>query len=178
MKTGQAGLSPQGISLRLRVVKHSATLLLSLGLLSLLSAAQPPADVTILRGTGSAFALTDSGQVENILLVKLANHTDRIQQVTIVATDPPLIQVMATRDRIELKPGEATIEPIRVLAMPMTFHRGRADVMLRIIGDGMQIDRPCQLLGPRIVQQTLVTDIKPDSHADDEPGVAGMKLGL
>jgi cytochrome c oxidase accessory protein FixG len=138
---------PQRI-LRPRVIVYPLIILLLGGLLAFLIATRPTDDVTILRGLGRPFIVTESGDIENLLRLKITNRTDLPQHLTIAAIDPQGVKAIPTRTVIDLAPGEATVEPVRVLAPASMFNMGGGEVTLRIAGPGVNVERSCQILGP------------------------------
>ena len=146
----QAGMAGEPTRiLRPRVLVYGLIITLVAGLLTFLIATKSPADVTVLRNVGRPFVVTDNGQVENTMRVKITNRIDRAMPVTFSAVGRDDVRVVPANDRVEVKPGEAWTEPVQVIAPRDAFTRGALDVTLRVSGgDGMNIDRQCRLLGP------------------------------
>ena len=163
----QAGMTgePQRI-LRPRVVVYPLIILLLGGLLAFLIVTRPPAEVTILRGLGRPFIVTESGDIENLLRLKIINRTDLPQHLTIAAVDPPAVKAIPTRAVIDLAPGEVTVEPVRVLAPASMFNMGGGEVSLRIAGPGVNVERSCQILGPMFATGSNATPAPGESHEE------------
>ena len=135
--------------LRPRVVVYPAIMTLLVGLLVFLLSTRSPADVTVLRGLGRPFLLTDAGEVENVLRVKITNRTDAPQHFRIGVAGTAEARAISMDDVISIDPGQSCVEPVRVLAPPGRFATGYLDIVLRVTGEGgIQIDRPFRLLGP------------------------------
>lgn len=145
-QSAMAGEKPR--ILRPRLIIYPAIVAVLLGLIVFLIATHAPVDVTMLRGVGKPFVITDSGQIENVMRLKLTNRTDTRQELRISVPDRTDIRALATQDVIVLEPGQSWVEPVRVLAPPAEFSLGTLDVTLRVSGTGVRIDRPCRLLGP------------------------------
>jgi len=139
---------PQRI-LRPRVVIY---LVIVVGLLSLLSvfiATKKPVDVTLLRSLGRPYVMTDAGEVENVLRMKLTNRTDKPMRLRFSVVDQPAIRAVATQDVVDLKPSQTWTEPLQIIAPSGVFALGVLDVKIRVMTDeGVVIERPCRLLGP------------------------------
>jgi cytochrome c oxidase accessory protein FixG len=146
----QAGMAGEPTRiLRPRVLVYSLIITVVAGLLTFLLATKSPVDVPVLRNVGRPFVLTDRGEVENTMRVKITNRTDRAMPVTFAAVGRGDVRVVATNDRIDVKPGEAWTEPVQIIAPRGAFTLGALDVTIRVSGgERINIDRPCRLLGP------------------------------
>lgn len=134
---------------RARVIIYPAILALLVGLLAFLLVTKSPTDVTILRGLGRPFIVTEGGEVENLLRIKLTNRTDAPQRLKITALSPAGARVLGEDETVELPAQESAVEPVRVIVPPSAFKfGGGAELTLRLSGDGVQVDRSCQLVGP------------------------------
>lgn len=135
--------------LRPRVVIYLAIVVGLLSLLGYFIATKSPLDVTVLRSLGRPFVITDSGQIENTLRVKLTNRTEKPMRLTFDAIHHANVQVRATQEVVELPGSKVWTEPLVVTAPPGAFPLGWLDVTIRITGDdGLVIERPFRLLGP------------------------------
>jgi cytochrome c oxidase accessory protein FixG len=146
----QAGMAgePRRI-VRPRVVVYSLIVLAVGGLLTFFVATKSPADVTVLRNLGRPFVVTEEGEVENTLRVKITNRTDRSMPVAFSVVGRDDVRVVTTHERIEVKPTESWTEPLRVIAPRGQFAMGSLEVTIRVSGgEGVNIDRRCRLLGP------------------------------
>jgi cytochrome c oxidase accessory protein FixG len=163
----QAGMAgePQRI-LRPRVIVYPMIIALLGGLLTFLIVTRSPADVTILRGLGTPFIVTDSGEIENLLRVKITNRTDVPQRLAISVAEPAGVKAIPTRASIDLPPGEATVEPVRVLAPSSLFNMGGGEVTLRIAGNGVNVERSCQILGPMFTTPARAPAQPEESHEE------------
>jgi cytochrome c oxidase accessory protein FixG len=163
----QAGMAgePQQL-LRPRVIVYPLIILLLGGLLAFLIATRSPTDVTILRGLGTPFITTESGEIENLLRVKITNRTDVPQHLTVSAIDPAGVRAIPTRTAIDLAPGEATVEPVRVLAPASLLNMGGGEVTLKIAGLGVDVQRSCQILGPMFTTPSKSPPEPGESHEE------------
>jgi cytochrome c oxidase accessory protein FixG len=134
---------------RPRVVIYSVIVVGLLSLLGYLLATKPAADVTVLRGLGRPFFMTDAGLVDNPLRVKLTNRTDRALTLRFSVPGRTDVVVQGTQEAVTLAPGQVWTEPVQVLAPASAFTLGSADVTLRVSdGAGVNVDATCRLLGP------------------------------
>ena len=139
-----------GIAQRIFRPRVAIYCMVVLGLLSVLAfkiATKSSADVIVQRSLGLPFVMA-GGMVENDLRVKITNRGSREQMYTIGVADRPDIQVAPAVDTIRVAPGESVITPVRILVPPRAFVSGRLDVKIRVIGEGVIVDRECRLLGP------------------------------
>ena len=136
--------------LRPRVVIYSLIVLVVGGLLALLVATKSPADVTVLRSVGRPFVVTDAGEVENTMRLKITNRTDRLMPLTFAVVGRDDVRIVPTTgERIDVKPTESWTEPVRVIAPRSAFVMGALDVTIRVSdGRAVVIHRKCRLLGP------------------------------
>jgi len=134
--------------LRPRVAIYSALILGFMTLLTILLITKSATDVTLLRNLGRPFVLTDAGDVENTMRVKIVNRSDKPQHYRIV-TNLPEVRIVQTNEDLILKPGETLTEPVQIIAPPTLFKVGTLDVKLRVdVDSGDRIEKDCRLLGP------------------------------
>lgn len=135
---------------RPRLVIYPLLLTVSLGALATLIMTRSPVDVTVLRGQGLPFFVTDSGRVQNGLRVKVVNRTERqlVLTISIDQTREPVEFDMAGRELV-LKPGETVTQPVLITAPRSLFVAGRADARLVLQdNEGWKKEIACRLLGP------------------------------
>jgi cytochrome c oxidase accessory protein FixG len=135
---------------RARLLVYPLLLVAALGTLTGLVLTREPVDVTVLRGQGMPYFLTESGTVQNGLRIKLANRLDREMRLR--------IRVEKTRDPVEydtrdmvvtLAPGGIVTQPLLVTAPRSLFVAGRADATVMVSEDsGWERGFACRLLGP------------------------------
>ncbi|MEM6673549.1 MAG: cytochrome c oxidase accessory protein CcoG [Planctomycetota bacterium] len=135
--------------LRPRVAIYG-TLIAGLGALFItLLATKPQADVTMLRTLGKPYFVTDSGEIDNPMRVKLTNRTGETRTYTFEIVDPPGPRLFEVDQSLSLEPGETITEPVHVMVPPDAFVSGRLDVTLRISDDtGWSRDSSWLLFGP------------------------------
>ena len=139
---------PQRV-LRPRVVIYMVIVVGLLSLLTVFIATKEPVDVTLLRSLGRPYVMTEAGEVENVLRMKLTNRTDKPMRLRFGVVDQPAVRAVATQDVVELKPSQTWTEPLQIIAPQSAFTLGAMDVKIRVMtDDGVVIDRPCRLLGP------------------------------
>lgn len=134
---------------RPRVVIYALVISGLLSVLSFLLLTKSPLDMTLLRSLGRPFVITDSGEVENTLRIKLTNRTEKPMRLRFAAVDNPLLKVAATQDVVELAPSAQWTEPLLIIAPPTAFPAGILTARIRVTTeDGVSVDRECLLLGP------------------------------
>jgi cytochrome c oxidase accessory protein FixG len=136
--------------LRPRVVVYPALLLLVWGALAWALAHRPAADVTVLRGVGSPFAMVASGLVSNQIRVKIVNRTGTAQHYRIELAEPSSALRMIVPDAaLAVAPGRSTTATVFIVAPAEVFERGERPVRLRVSDDaGWSHEVPYRLLGP------------------------------
>ncbi|MFI5378231.1 MAG: cytochrome c oxidase accessory protein CcoG [Tepidisphaerales bacterium] len=148
--TSQAALAGEKTRIiRPRVAIYAVLVLGLLTFLTILLATKSPADVTLLRQTGSPFLIRPTGQVENIIVVKIANRLDEPQEYAISLLNQPKLSVETTDRVVRLAPGQLFQEPVHVLAPRDVFDDGEYPITVRVTTpDGHVVDRPFRMLGP------------------------------
>jgi cytochrome c oxidase accessory protein FixG len=136
--------------LRPRIVVYPALLLLVWGALGWALAHRPAADVTVLRGVGSPFAMLTSGLVSNQIRVKIVNRTGVTQHYRIeLAGGPSPLRMIAPDAETAVAPGRSTTATVFIVAPPDAFERGERPVRLRVSDDtGWTHEVTYRLLGP------------------------------
>lgn len=148
--TSQDAMSgqPQRI-LRPRVAIYLTIIVGLLSLLATLIATKSPLDVTMLRSLGRPFVITENGNVENTLRVKLTNRTDKPMRLSFGVVNHPEMTVSASWPVVEVAASQSWTEPLLIMAPPESFKVGSLNVIVRVFGEnGLIIDRKCRLLGP------------------------------
>ena len=135
---------------RARLVVYPVLLLAAVGTLVGLIATRSPVDVTVLRGQGMPFSVTEEGKVQNGLRVKLVNRLDRPVTLRIRVTGTREPVEFDTRDTVvRLEVGGVATQPVLVTAPRSLFVTGRADARIVVSDDtGWERDVACRLLGP------------------------------
>lgn len=135
---------------RARLLVYPLLLLASVGTLTGLVLTRAPVDVTVLRGQGMPYFITESGAVQNGLRVKLVNRLDREMslRIRIEQTREPV--EYDTRDVVvTLAAGAMVTQPLLVTAPRSIFKAGRADATVVVSeASGWERGFTCRLLGP------------------------------
>jgi cytochrome c oxidase accessory protein FixG len=162
-ESAMAGEKPK--LLRPRVIIYPSIVAVLLGLIVFLIATHAATDVTLLRGLGLPFMTTETGEIENMMRVKMTNRSEHVQMLHVAVVDRSDVRAIASQDVVVLNPGQSWVEPVRVLAPAKAFLLGTLDVTLRISGKDIKIDRPCRLLGPiGAINQPPVTTQSGERH--------------
>lgn len=135
---------------RPRVLVYSGVIVLLLGVFLALLTGREAFDVTLLRGLGRPFVVTQAGDVDNMVRVKLVNRSDGKRTYRIETTDPMSLRIEG-RAEFTIASGESTTEPIHLMAPPEAFtsRGGTLEAKLRFTDDaGEVIERPYRLFGP------------------------------
>ncbi len=134
--------------LRPRVVLYPALIAAIWGALAWGLAHRPAAEVTILRATGSPFAVLPSGEVSNQIRVKIENH-GRDERRYRLALDGPGLRLIAPENPVTVAGGRQATATVFVIADAADFARGERDVRFRIDdGEGFELTSAYRLLGP------------------------------
>lgn len=106
-------------------------------------------DVTVLRALGRPFVVTDSGDVENILRVRIVNRDEVPQTYRIEVVEPANAEI-ASGANVDAVEPEATVEqPVYVQVPRDAFKAGRANLVLHIFdGQDRMVEEHFYLLGP------------------------------
>ena len=135
--------------LRPRVVVYPLLLLAVWGGLAWALAHRPSAEVTVLRGLGSPFAVLPSGEVSNQIRVKIENHAAEERRFLVELVDGEGLRLVAPENPISVGTGQQATATVFVLADAKSFERGDRAVRFRITaGPGFEITPEYRLLGP------------------------------
>ncbi len=135
---------------RLRVLIYSGLIAGLCVLLVLMLAGRQAMDVTLLRGLGRPFVVTDAGEVENVVRLKLVNRTEEARTYHIEAAAPGSFRVADAR-QLSLGAGESVTEPLHLLAPKDAFAQrgGTLGVTLRVVDSrGEVVESDYLLFGP------------------------------
>lgn len=114
---------------------------------------KPHTDITLLRGLGRPYFMTESGLVENSMRVKLTNRTQKQRIYQLEVVEPEGIALRASRPSFTIGPGETLMEPLHVLVPPEQFVAGRLEATLRVVDDeDWEGRKSWRLLGPSRAQ--------------------------
>ena len=138
--------------LRPRIVLYPLLLVLVWGALGYGLDHRAPADVTVLRATGSPFAVLPSGRISNHLRVKIVNRRSEEHRYHIEL--PPDareagLELIVPGDRVSVAAAKSATVSLFVTAPVRAFDDGRRDVGLTVSdGAGWSETVPYRLLGP------------------------------
>jgi cytochrome c oxidase accessory protein FixG len=107
------------------------------------------AEVTILRGIGSPFALLAGGsEVSNQLRIKIVNRTSSRRRYRIAVVEPGL-RLVAPENPVRVRPDRSTTATAFVLAPRARFRAGQLQVTV-VVSDGEGFEQRARypLLGP------------------------------
>lgn len=106
-------------------------------------------DVNLLRGAGSPYQLSEEGEVQNSLLIRIVNRTEVSSQYYIEVVDPQEVRITAGATITELAPGQTTEQSLSFTAPREAFRMGKAELQLRILNDHDQsVEEQVSMLGP------------------------------
>lgn len=146
----QAAMEGKGVKLlRPRVVLYPVVLAVMLALFLLVLSRTGIADVTLLRGLGQPFILTENGEVDNTVRVKIVNRLNSEAEFTLAAEGPQGLRFAAESSVVRLHPGDTRTIPAQVFAPRAAFRNGRCPVTILVSGPENFTQRtPFTLLGP------------------------------
>ncbi len=149
--SSQSGLDEKPTALvRPRVIAYAGVISAVSLLLVALLAGRAPFDVTLLRGLGRPYSVDTSGQVENLVRVKLTNRTDQRQSYTFEPVSPAELRLEGQLT-VSLDPQSTLTEPLHMMAPRESFvaNRGVMSAVVKIVDqEGYAIDKSYQLFGP------------------------------
>ena len=151
---------------RPRTVIYLAAILLLSGAFVTILLNKSPFDVTVLRGLGRPFVVTDDGQVENTLRVKIVNRTEEPRNYQLEVAKPAGVSLRGDGKVAQLAAGDTITEPIHVLAAGDAFQIGKINMTLRVVDDqDHAVERQCFLLGPTSAPQPRASE---EDNTDDQ----------
>jgi cytochrome c oxidase accessory protein FixG len=121
--------------LRPRVVLYPLALAGSFGGFLFALGTKAPADVTMLRGLGTPYAIEADGRVANQVRIKIANRSRVDRQYTIRVDGIADGSVIAPMNPLPVAAGHTEMASLFVMLPPTAFHDGERRVTF-IIGDG------------------------------------------
>jgi cytochrome c oxidase accessory protein FixG len=135
---------------RPRVIVYSLVIVGLVTVLAVLLSTRKAFDLTLLRGLGSPFVIAPSGEVDNLVRVKLVNRTAEPRTYTVEAVSPKGIRVSVI-ESVRLEPLAMGTEPVHLMAPAELFRAsgGALTVRLRVTDDtGAVRERDYLLYGP------------------------------
>lgn len=136
--------------IRPRLVIYCVILVVIASAFLTLLANRKPFDVTLLRGLGRPFVVSEEGQVENLIRMQLVNRTDATRTYTIEVIEPTE-GVASGMKPFTIAPGEGHLEPLHVVvpASRFTTAGGIINAVIRVSDDAEGvIDSKYRLFGP------------------------------
>jgi cytochrome c oxidase accessory protein FixG len=140
--------------LRPRIVLYPLLLALVWGGLTVALLGREPADITVLRGPGSPFALLPTGEVSNQIRVKIVNRSGGEREYRIEIPGEERLRVIVAESRLRVADGRSATATVFVTAPRGAFHDGRRDIRVRVSDDaGFSTTAAYRLLGPRAAEE-------------------------
>ena len=136
--------------IRPRVLIYFGVITILASLLIALLVNRTAFDVTLLRGLGRPFVVTETGAVENIVRVKLVNRSDEQRTYRIQTQAPESLRIDGQVE-FTVAAGETITEPIHLLAPSHAFAQrgGTVEATLRFEDSADEvIERSYLLFGP------------------------------
>jgi cytochrome c oxidase accessory protein FixG len=149
----ELGGAPHRI-LRPRVVLYPLLLVVVWGALAVTLARREPADLTVLRGLGSPYAILPTGAVSNQIRVKIVNrdaaaHRYRIEVEPAGRGHEAPLDTIAPDNPLPVAAGKSATATVFVNTSADAFDDGRREVRVRVSdGAGWSAIVPYRLLGP------------------------------
>jgi cytochrome c oxidase accessory protein FixG len=134
--TSRAALQGEPVhKLRPRVILYPLALAGSFGGFLFALGTKAPADVTMLRGLGTPYAIEADGRVANQVRIKIANRSRVDRQYTIRVDGIGDGSVIAPMNPLPVAAGHTEVTSLFVMLAPQAFHDGERPVTF-IIADG------------------------------------------
>ncbi len=135
--------------LRPRVAIYPAILLLVWGFLGYALAHRTSADVTVLRGIGSPFAILPDGQISNQLRIKIVNRSDGDRAYRLSLEGAPELELVVPENPMSVARGKTGTAAAFVIGPPSAIPGGQRDITVRVTdGAGYDGKIPYRVLGP------------------------------
>lgn len=135
---------------RPRTVIYLVAITLLAGLFVALLINKSAFDVTLLRGIGKPFQLSESGEeVSNILRVRIVNRSEEPTGYRIEVLEPTEARI-SSGDQVQLvEPGGSIEQPVQIYVPVDVFRSGKAALKLRIVDEqDRAVEENFFLLGP------------------------------
>ena len=150
--SSQARIAGEGGRLaRPRVFIYPLILLTVAAAFSVALARRQGADVSVLRGLGAPFVQLSTGEVSNLVRLKITNRneTEGTYRVEIVGVAGPSARLIIEEDPIRVAPGESATKAISIIAPASAFQGGACEIKLRVHDQGpFSRELSWRLLGP------------------------------
>ncbi|MET0851723.1 MAG: cytochrome c oxidase accessory protein CcoG, partial [Candidatus Rokuibacteriota bacterium] len=135
--------------LRPRTVLYPALIAAVWGALAWGLAHRPAAEVTVLRGAGTPFAVLVSGEVSNQIRIKIENRGREERRYRLGLVEPTGLRLIAPENPLVVAGGHQATTTVFVIADRAGFERGERAVSFQIAdGAGFELRAAYRLLGP------------------------------
>jgi polyferredoxin len=157
--------------LRPRVVIYPTVLVIIATLFVLVLRGTGKADVTIVRGMGQPFVVNATGEVQNMLKVKIVNRAESSSTFHVALVDEPTGRIELEKPDILVQPGEMLTVPVRAILPADAFPKPQHPVKILVTGpDGYSKTISMTMLGPVHKQhKNPAPGQKPQSPTNAEP---------
>jgi cytochrome c oxidase accessory protein FixG len=106
------------------------------------------AEVTVLRGLDTPFAVAPDGSVSNSLRVRILNHEDEATVFRVDLAGPAGLQMVAPQNPVRIEGGATATLPLFAVLPPGAQVHGDATATLRVTSKHFTFATPVRLLGP------------------------------
>jgi cytochrome c oxidase accessory protein FixG len=138
--------------LRPRTVLYPIALTLTFGGFLFVLGNRSAADVTLLRGLGSPYAIAQDGRVSNQVRVRIANRTREARTYTIAVLGAEAGAVIIPQNPLTVAPGRIASTSLFVLLPQTAFTNGEVKVRVRVTDStGFETTVEYRLVGPEHV---------------------------
>lgn len=135
---------------RPRIMIYSSVIALLGVLFIVLLTGREAFDVTLLRGLGQPYSVSEAGGVENLVRAKLVNRAEEERTYRIEPIAPETLRIESGNE-LTIAAGESVTEPLHLVAPPEAFIEGsgRVEATLRFTDStGETVERSYTLFGP------------------------------
>ncbi len=155
--SSQAAMAKEPVRLlRPRVVLYTGLMALLLVAMGVVIVSQRAFDVVPLRGLGLPFTLTATGDVENVIRLRIVNRTDAPATYSLAGVSPATLRITSVQANISAGPRETVMEPVHLVIPQADFGPGVLDVVLRVTNQTADSrDIPFRMLGPTSLKPRL-----------------------
>lgn len=138
-----------GRPVRVRMLAYPAALAVTAGLLVVMLITRSDADITVLRGLGSPYAVEADGRIVNQVRIRIANRGSQERHFQLALDGVPTGSLIAPINPFPVPPGETRTASAFVVLPPGSFERGERPVTWHVRHEGgWHTDLPYRLVGP------------------------------
>ncbi|MDX2200257.1 MAG: cytochrome c oxidase accessory protein CcoG [Phycisphaerae bacterium] len=148
--SSQAGIDGKPVRiLRPRLAIYAVVLTAILGGFTFVAATRAKLDISLLRGPGMPYSILDTGEVANLVRLKVVNRTEAPMTVRLELADASLGRLITSATSFAIEPRQTFQEGIQIAIPREKFQRTEMMINLKLIDEtGAERIVTHRLLGP------------------------------